>query len=144
MSNLMTLRKSDKQFEIGNADFTGRLLGRFDYKDRIGNGKYFFEMQADITDGNYKGQIYWIFEMPVDEDGNNLKELDEFDYSVDEAFRIEWDEVCISPKCKHDYIRILTNKDNSIGKFEGDYECTHCGDVKTEKELNLLNVPYFD
>jgi hypothetical protein len=37
-------------------------------------------------------------------------------------------------KCHHDYLRILTN-DYGLGKHEGDYECTFCGDIKTQKEL---------
>jgi single-strand DNA-binding protein len=32
-------------------------------------------------------------------------------------------------KCVHDYLRIIT------GIKEGDYECTHCGDIKTQQQL---------
>jgi hypothetical protein len=45
--------------------------------------------------------------------------------------------------CQHDYLRILTN-DYGKRKFEGDYECTICGDIKTKKELDELGIFYTD
>jgi len=136
----------EKKIEIiEDADFTSRLLGYLDFKDRVENGKYQFEMKAAITDGNYNGNIYWIFEMPVGDQGENLKEIDDFDYSVENADRIEWYEVCANPKCTHDYLRILTNDYTAKpSRREGEYQCTLCGDIKTKAQLDLLGIRYFD
>jgi len=85
------IKKVDYKF-LTDADFTSRLLpGGYDnYNDRIKNGSYDFEMVATITDGKRKGQAFWIYTMPVDEEGYNKKELDDFTYDFKDA-RIEWD-----------------------------------------------------
>jgi hypothetical protein len=41
-------------------------------------------------------------------------------------------------KCVHDYLRIIT------GIKEGDYECTHCGDIKTQQQLRDAGESWSD
>jgi single-strand DNA-binding protein len=41
-------------------------------------------------------------------------------------------------KCIHDYLRIIT------GIKEGNYECTHCGDIKTQQQLRDIGETWSD
>jgi hypothetical protein len=51
----------------------------------------------------------------------------------------------IERKCRHDWIRILTDDYSTVPvQHEGDYQCSFCNEMKTKKQLDDAGELYFD